>query len=237
MDIKPLKRSSLSDDLIDSLMQLIKSGAYKPGDRLPSIMEMTNRLGVGHPTLREALRKLEAIGIVEIKHGSGVYVKRDQDLLVVTNPVFGGEVSKKLMLDLLEARMPLEVKASGLAAHNATKSQLDKMRSLMDAASQNLEDDEFLNTTNLSFHSVIAQASGNTVLAQLQEVLNDLFRNEQRVIIGIYGDRQKDHKEHLQILMAIEQKNEQEARARMQAHLEGVREVLSSWDPLKTPIS
>ena len=237
MDIKPLKRSSLSEDLTDRLMQLIKSGTYKPGDRLPSIMEMTRLLGVGHPTLREALRRLETIGIVEIKHGSGVYVKRDEELLVVSNPVFGGEVSKKMMIDLLETRMALEVKAAGMAALHATPAQLDKMAGLLERASENMDDDELLNATNLSFHTAISIASGNTVLAQLQDVLSALFRNEQRIILGIYEDRRRDHNEHGQIFEAIKNKDAAEAKKRMQAHLEGVRKVLLGWDPEKNPLT
>ncbi len=236
MDLKPLKRPSLSDELIERLMQLIRSKAYKPGDRLPSIMEMTRRLGVGHPTLREALRKLEAIGIVEIKHGSGVYIKRDHDLLVVSNPVFGGTVSKKLLLDLLEARMPIEVKAAGLAATQATESHLEKMSNLLNTAGENLDDDAILNSTNLAFHCEIALASGNSVLAQLLEVLNDLFRNEQRVILDIYGDRKKDHKQHVLIFEAIRQKETVQAQEQMQSHLEEVREVLFRWDPKRTQL-
>ena len=237
MNIRPLKRTSLSDDLVDRLMEMIRSEAYKPGDRLPSIMEMTRHLGVGHPTLREALRKLEAIGVVEIKHGSGVYVRRDQELLVVSNPVFGGKVSKKLMVDLLDARMPIEVKAAGLAAQHATQEQLDNMARLLNTAAENLDDDSVLNSTNIAFHCEIALASGNTVLAQLQEVLNDLFRNEQRVILGIYGDRSRDHEEHKLIFEAIKENNQVKAMDRMQSHLEGVREMLLSWDPKRTPVS
>jgi len=236
MDIEPLKRSSLSEDLMERLMQLIRSDEYKPGDRLPSIMSMTRRLGVGHPTLREALRKLEVVGIVEIKHGSGVYIRRDQDMLLVSNPIFGGAITKKLILDLLEARMPIEIKAAGLAANHSTEAHLAKMTSLMETAAANLTNDAVLSPTNLAFHCEIALASGNTVLPQLLEVLNDLFRNEHRLILSIYGDRKKDHKEHMQILDAIRRKDEALSQKRMQTHLEGVRKVLSRWDPKQTPL-
>ncbi len=236
MDIEPLKRSTLSDDLMDRLMQLIRSEEYKPGDRLPSIMAMTRRLGVGHPTLREALRKLEAIGIVEIKHGSGVYIKRDQDMLLVSNPIFGGAVSKKLIIDLLEARMPIEIKAAGLAASHASDADIEKMSKLMETAENNLSNDAVLSPTNLSFHCEIAIASGNTVMPQLLEVLTDLFRNEHRLILSIYGDRLKDHQEHVQILEAIRNRDEVLAQKRMQTHLEGIRKVLLRWDPKQTPL-
>lgn len=216
---------------------MIRSGAYQPGDRLPAIMEMARSFGVGHPTLREALKKLEVIGVVEIKHGSGVYIKRGRDVLLVSNPVFGGAVSKKLLLDLIEARMPIEVKAIGLAASHATATHLERMATLLATAEENLDNDPVLSPTNMAFHREIAAASGNTVLAQLLEVLINLFQAEHRMILDIYGAREKDHEEHLEILDALRRRDASLARERMQTHLEGVREVLLRWDPERTPLS
>ena len=178
IETEPVKRSTLSDDLTERLMRVIQSEAYQPGDRLPPIMEMARRFGVGHPSLREALRRLEVLGIVEIKHGSGVYIKHDRDVLLVTNPMFSGAVSKKLMLDLIEARMPIEVKTVGLAALHATDAHLGQLAHLIEKAEANMDNDAALNSTNLAFHRKIAEASGNTVLAQLLDVLMDLFKNE-----------------------------------------------------------
>lgn len=237
MDIQPVKRTSLSDDLVERLMHLIKSDAYTTGDRLPSIAEMTSRLQVGHPTLREALRKLEVIGIIEIKHGSGIYIKRDPDILLVSNPVFGGAVSKKLLLDLIEARAPIEMQAAQLAAIKASDTHLEKLTDLMQKAAANLDDDNILNVTNLSFHYEIAAASGNKVLTQMLEVLNELFKDEQRLILDIYGDRKRDHEEHLEILDALRKRDGELAKQCMEKHLAGVREVLLLWDPEHTPLS
>src|SRR5437016_12572621 len=90
---------------------MIQRGQYRVGDRLPSIMEMAKRFGVGHPTVREALKKLETIGVVEIRHGSGVYVSRSEEVLVLASPDYPGTVSKKLLLDLIRARMALEAQS------------------------------------------------------------------------------------------------------------------------------
>lgn len=235
--IEPIEKSSLADDLAQRIVQLIRPGAYKPGDRLPSIREMARSFGVGHPTLREALKKLEIIGVVEIKHGSGVYVGRSQNGLLVSNPIFGGVVSKKLMLDLIEARMPIEMQSAALAAANGSEEHLQRMEALMAEAEQNLDNDALLSATNMSFHREIASASGNTVLADMQEVLTNLFQREQRFILDIYGSRTKDHNEHVGILDALRRRDPALARQRMQAHLEGVREALLRWDPERTPIN
>src|SRR5207247_2373975 len=75
-------KQSLSDRLARRIRGMIQRGQYRVGDRLPAIMEMAKRFGVGHPTVREALKKLETIGVVEIRHGSGVYVSRSEEVLV-----------------------------------------------------------------------------------------------------------------------------------------------------------
>lgn len=235
--ISPVAKSSLADGLAARLVHLIRSGVYQTGDRLPPIMEMARSFGVGHPTLREALKKLELVGVVEIKHGSGVYVGRVQDVLLVTNPMVGGVVSKKLLVDLIEARIPIEVKSAALAASNASEEDLQKMSDLLKEAGENLENPTVLNATNMSFHREIAVASGNAVLAQLQEVLRSLFQREQRMILDIYGSPADDHRTHIQILDALRRRNPGLAQKRMQVHLDAVRDALNQWDPDVTPLS
>jgi GntR family transcriptional regulator, transcriptional repressor for pyruvate dehydrogenase complex len=224
--ITPIARQSLADGLAERVRTLIQTGDFKPGDRLPSINEMARRFGVGHPTLREALKKLETLGIVTIRHGSGVYVGRDDNSLVISNPVYTGAITRKLLIDLIEARIPVELTSVSLAATNATAEHLGEMRALLVRAEENLDDDAVLSVINMAFHRSIATASGNRVLAQLLEVLTDLFREEQRVILGIYGSRQKDLREHRQILDALERRDEDTAVSRMRSHLEEVRDVI-----------
>ena len=232
-----VSKTSLSDDLTDRLLQLIRSGEYQPGDRLPAIMQMARSFGVGHPTLREALRKLEVIGAVEIRHGSGVYVKRGEDVLLVKNPTFAGGVTQRLLLDLVDARIPIETRAIALAATHATDEHLDRMEALLDEAAGHFDDDAKLSEANMSFHHEIAAASGNAVLAQLQEVLSKLFQQEQRVILDIYGSREQDHREHTGLLDAIRQQDPDLAERRMRDHLGGVRDVVLQWDPAQTPLA
>lgn len=232
----PVLKHSLSDRLARRIRSLIQKGDYAQGDRLPSIMEMASRFGVGHPTIREALKKLETMGIVEIRHGSGVYVSRSDDMLVLASPDYGGEVTKKLLIDLISTRMPLEMQSAADAVRNGTPEHLLEMRRLLTTAAQNLDNDDTLNSVNMAFHRQIAQASGNAVLAQLIDVLKDLFTSEQRLILGIFGSRERDHQEHLAILAAIEERDETLAVERMRTHLEGVREAVRRWDPEEHPV-
>lgn len=232
----PMLRQNLSEALAQRIRRSIMEGQYRKGDRLPTIMEMARRFGVGHPTVREALKKLETIGFVEIRHGSGVYVTRAHDVLVHASPGYSGSVTRKLLLDLVEARIPIEMHSVAAAARNAGADDLTEMRRLLTVAGDNLDDDEVLSRTNMAFHSQIALASANTVLSQLLDVLQELFQEEQRLILDIHGSRRKDHEEHLAILEALEQADEERSVERMRAHLDGVREVLLRWSSDAHPL-
>ena len=233
--LTPIARQRLADDLAQRITRMIQAGTYQAGDRLPAISAMARQFGVGSPTLREALRKLEAVGVLAIRHGSGVYVSRTPDALVISNPVFDGRASRKLLVDLIEARTPIEVTTATLAATHATAADLEDMRLILARADAALEDAVVLNAANLAFHARIAAASGNGVLRELLEVLSNLFREEQRLILDIHGSRRHDHQEHLGILDALERRDPVLAAGRMRTHLDGVREVLERWDPAGAP--
>lgn len=233
----PVLKQSLSDKLAQRIREMIQKGEYTQGDRLPPIMEMAKGFGVGHPTIREALKKLETMGVVEIRHGSGVYVSRSEEVLVLASPDYSGEVTKKLLLDLINTRMPLEIMSVAEAMKHATLDDLVEMRRLLTSAGQNLTNDVVLNEVNMGFHRQIALASGNTVLLQLLDVLHDLFTDEQRLILGIFGSRERDHKEHLSILDALEKRDEKKGTDLMRKHLLGVADAILRWNPEDHPVT
>ena len=235
-DFAAITKATLADDLAQRVNSMIQSGSYEPGDRLPTINEMARGFGVGHTTLREALRKLEALGVITIRHGSGVYVEKNYDTLLMTNPVYLGTVSKKLMLDLIDARVPIEVRSAVLAAEHRTAEHISRMETLLANAGEQLHNDAVLTRTNMSFHRQVAVASKNAVLTQMLEVLANLFDKEQRTILNIHGHRERDHEEHLGILEALRKRDAQEAERLMRLHLEGVRTALLKWDPEEHPL-
>ncbi len=235
-DFGPLAKSTLADKIAKRIARMVREGDYEAGDRLPTISDMSEQFGVGHPTLREALKKLETLGVLRVKHGSGVYIQSSEDLLLVSNPLLFGDVSKEVLLDLVEARIPVETTSARLAAQNASPENVDRMEELLRTAGEKIDDDKILTETNMSFHREIAVASGNLVVAQILEVLSNLFEHEQRTILNIYGRREKDHNEHLAILDAIRAQDESLAGERMQAHLDGVHEMIQQWDPEKSPL-
>jgi GntR family transcriptional repressor for pyruvate dehydrogenase complex len=233
---RPVLKQSLSDRLARRIRNMIRSGDYQQGDRLPAIMEMARRFGVGHPSVREALKKLETIGVVEIRHGAGVFVSRSHEVLVMASPDYAGTVTRKLLLDLIQTRMPLEIESITCAARQATPEHLARMRELLAVAAEHLNDDEQLNAAAMGFHGQIALASDNVVLAQVLGVLQALFTEEQQLILDIQGSREEDQREHIGLLQALETKDEALCARLMREHLERVRQAIIRWNPADHPL-
>ncbi|PYP78403.1 MAG: hypothetical protein DMD35_11280 [Gemmatimonadetes bacterium] len=233
---EPVVKQSLPDKLARQIRGTIQSGNYRRGDRLPPIVEMAKRFEVGQPSIREALKKLEAMGVVQIRHGSGVFVTRSEEVLVLASPDYAGTVTKKLLLDLIRARIPIEIQSVADCVKNATPDQVQELKRILASAGKHLDDDETLNTVNMDFHGKIAEGSGNSVTAQLLAVLHELFTEEQRLILDIFGSREDDHKDHVQILKAIERRDESLAVERMRSHLESVHAAIQRWEPEDHPV-
>ena len=234
--LRPMSKQSLADRVALRIKEMIRDGGYALGDRLPAIMEMARSFGVGHPTVREALTKLEAVGVVEIRHGSGVYVSRQEDALLVSSPGYAPVVTRKLLSDLLRSRMSLEMQSVAEAVEHLTARHLKEMRRLLTTAGQHLDDDGVLHKVNMAFHRQIAVASGNSVLLQLLDVLREMFQPEQRMILFIFESRERDLQGHQAILEALEKRDGTLAVARMRKHLQSVLDAVLKWDPARHPV-
>ncbi len=218
-------RSSGSDVLTERVVDLVRTQELAPGDRLPSVQALATRFGVAAPTMREVLRRLEAVGMVEIRHGSGVYVRRPTTPLVLPNP-HPGRLDRQVILDLLHARKLIEPTLAGLAAEHATDAGIRELERTLERAKANLEAaDRVLGRLNMDFHRSVARASQNLVLGPVIDSLCSIYEDEQLVVLRLYNNRARDHQEHVGIMEAIRRRDPNLARRRMDRHLRDVLEV------------
>jgi len=228
--ITPLPKQTLADNLASELKKFIINNRFYPGKKLPSTSELAKNFGVGMPTLREALKKLETLGAIVVKHGSGIFVGENINSIILVNPIASDEIpTKKQLLDLIEARMSIELMTTELAAKNATPSHIEEMKNLLSEAKHHINKDPLLIQINGLFHKAIASASGNSVFEQILDVISKLFQIEQRSIIEIFKYRHKDYEQHVKILRAIEKHDVQLSVDLMRSHLEGVRGAIQKW--------
>jgi GntR family transcriptional repressor for pyruvate dehydrogenase complex len=219
-------RTSASDDLTADLIELLKHEKLQPGDRLPAVTALAERFAVAPPTIREAMRRLQALGLLDFRHGSGVYLREPLARVIVSNP-YSGQLDPGVLLDLIDARLLIEPHLACLAVARADTEVLADVQRILDKADESLSgQDEVLSGLNLDFHRAIARLSGNVVLAQTIDSLLDVYSAEQMMILQVYDNRQKDHREHLAVLAAIREGSPDLAARTMREHLMGVRTVV-----------
>lgn len=226
----PLNRQDLSLDLVDRIVAYIREHGLGSGDRLPSARDLAEMFAVATPTLREALRRLQATGMVDIRHGSGIYVRRTHDRLLLSNPHLVTLAADRgpLILDLLDARLLVEPRLAELAAGRVSDTDIAGLTGILDLADHQIGGQpDALNESNMSFHVRIAGLSGNAVLAEVMDSLVELRLSEQLVVQSLFDAREVDHRAHLGILDALRERDATLARERMAAHLVTVRQVVS----------
>ena len=219
-------RTSASDELTRDLIELLKQQDLQPGDRLPAVTALAEQFAVAPPTIREALRRLQALGFLDFRHGSGVYVREPLERVIVSNP-YSGQLDPDVILDLIDARLLIEPHLACLAVARGDVEAVAEIARILDQADRSLTgQDEVLSDLNLDFHRAIARLSGNAVLAQTMDSLLDLYAAEQMMILQVYDNRERDHREHRLVLEAIQQGGPDLAAERMREHLLGVRTVV-----------
>jgi GntR family transcriptional repressor for pyruvate dehydrogenase complex len=221
-------RPDLSRQLTEQIIRLIASHELKPGDRLPTMRELAHTFSVATPTMREALRRLQATGVIDIRHGSGIYVKRINQTLMITNP-HRAALDTAAVLNLLDARLVIEPELAARTAARVTPETITRLESILADAEQLLSGhDQELGPRNMDFHGEIAHASGNPILSQILDSLIDVYAHEQQVILALFDARDEDHREHVTIFEAIRDRNPERASTLMRTHLQGVYQVIES---------
>lgn len=221
-----ISRSSLTENLSQRILEMVQADGLKPGDRLPALAALAQRFSVANPTVREALRRLEATGVVDIRHGSGVYLRDGADRSLMINPHQGGLSGRKL-LELLQARSFIEPQLADLTARWCTDQQVDQLEVILRGAEKYLEgNDRALHDVNAAFHLGIARFAGNSLLYEVMDSFSKLYTFEQLVILELYNARSRDHDDHRRIFRAIRDRDPLLAYELMKRHLEDVRKVI-----------
>jgi GntR family transcriptional regulator, transcriptional repressor for pyruvate dehydrogenase complex len=224
----PPARMGLVESVAQQILALIAEKHLKPGDRLPSTRMLAQRFQVATPTIREVLRRLQATGVVDIRHGSGIYVRKGHLRMMLANPNVG-MLDPRATIDLLNARLLVEPPLAELAAQIIDENGIAALRGILAEAEQYLVgNDQMLHTVNMSFHLAIARCTGNIALAQIMESLIELYSFEQFAVISLFNARFQDHEEHKAICAAICEPAPARARCLMEQHIIHVISVVET---------
>lgn len=222
------------------LMADIARGAFREGERLPPETELAAQFGASRGVVRESLRSLEERGVVSVRHGRGATVcaARQWNLLDadVLSAVLQTQASAEVLAEFLECRRILEIEAAALAAERATSGDLSRMADAlarMTASATRAElspaAEDLYHEADIEFHKAIFHAAGNRILSRVVEPIQRALQTARRPLA--HPDVRMEHSlpEHKRILAAIANRNADDARAAMRAHLATIEGYLREY--------
>lgn len=209
--IKPIARISLYEQIIAQLKELVVSEQLKPGEKLPSERELAAKLATSRHSLREALRVLTAVGILEIRPGHGTFVSRHADV-ALNETIFASLVEKDFRYNVLEARKILEPSIAALAALRATNRDLADIENHVRTMEEQVRENQDHLAADLAFHLSLVNATQNLVLIKAIGALENLL-----IILPPY--KAKAARFHRLIFEAVRARDSNAAYRAMEEHL------------------
>jgi len=223
-----VRKTRVSQDIIEQVRDLVTSGRLKPGDRLPSERELSQALSVSRSSVREAIRAMESLGLIDARAGEGTFVV----------PVSGSRRSDPIVASLhqdwstqhklFEVRRVIEPDLAALAARRATAEQIERLRAILnDQEAEIARGGTGVKQDNL-FHFLMAEATGNEALVRIVDSLMDLLLKTREESLQHDERRARSLKQHRTILAAIEARDSPGAERLMRDHIRDVEELVFS---------
>ncbi len=213
-------RDVLPERIAARLVSLIAERQLRPGDKLPPERDLAAVMQVSRPSLREALRALAMLNVVEIRQGSGTYVRALAPEVLIEHLDFVFALDDSTFTELLEARQMLEPGLAAAAATRATDEELAQLRACVDRAAAHVDDPEAFLVADLELHQIISAAAHNQVAARIMNSLTRLGMASRRRTATLPGVRAQSVQDHQAIVEALLRRDPEAAAHIMRQHLE-----------------
>jgi long-subunit acyl-CoA synthetase (AMP-forming)/DNA-binding FadR family transcriptional regulator len=228
MAIQKVVHSSVSQQVFDQLKEQILTGAWKPGEKIPSENDLAVQFGVSRVTIRNALQRLSGLGLLETRFGEGSFVKRmdvDTALQPLVPTVYLGKDSLR---EVLEFRKTVEGSVCELACRRATSADIAALRTLYEQMVRAKDEPALYAQRDYAFHEKIAQITQNRVMLQIDQITDEMMRAAFKSIAHSRSNR-AGLRCHQQILEAFEAHDPARARALMDRHMDEMFTISSVY--------
>lgn len=222
--------ANLSEKVANDIRNKILDNTYAPGTKLPNEFELANEYSVCRYTIREAIKKLTAVGLVTVKRGIGTYVNETQMVAYFEPAVERLVLSGKNVTEIFDARMAIEVKTAELAALHADANDLTAMQQYLQEMRAAIEADDLkkFNSLDMQFHSLIASASKNVLLCDILGILYDMITYSIEQVPVTEEKIKRSMKGHEVMFSCITNHDSNQAADTMHKHLEFCRDLYCS---------
>lgn len=219
--VAPVARTDVTQFIVERLKMLLEKEILKPGSKLPPEPEMCKLLGVSRPSLRQAYKALNILGVIRAVPGDGTYISETTSKML-SEPLTFLMLMKKITLDdVFDFRILLEVDLAKRAASHATQREKAAMKGLLDVMATSLgeEQSEAYLQAEYEFHNCIARSACSPLLLEVTSMVGGLLWETRRELVNFIRDRSQDYEQHYQIYEAILAGDAAATAEAMQHHL------------------
>ncbi len=225
-EVAPIKSTRIYAEIVRQVKALISEGRLKSGDQLPPERDFAEQFKVSRTSVREALRTLESLGLIEIRPGEGTFV-REISVESLIEPLARVMLSQRqAVAELFEARRLLEPVIAGLAARRATQDEIHEMERILEDQAKEVAAGQTGLAQDAAFHASIAASARNRAITRIVNALMDLLTQSREESLQTPGRPTRSHQDHLRILEAIRRRDEAGARRAMLDHLFAVEALI-----------
>jgi len=227
----PIKSTRIYEEIVRQVKQLIADGRLKSGDRLPPERELAEKFVVSRTSVREALRALESLGLIEIRPGEGTFVRQVSIDALVAPLALVMTSQREAIGELFEARRLLEPAIAALAASRATPEEVQEMERILDDQAREVAAGRTGLAQDAAFHTAIGTAAHNRAITRIVHAIMDLLTQSREESLNTPGRPTRSHQDHRRILQAIARRNAAAARQAMLDHIVAVEGLVHGRTP------
>jgi DNA-binding FadR family transcriptional regulator len=223
--ISPIKKTRVAEEVADRIRVLMLDGTFAPGQPLPSERHLAERFGVSRGSIRDALRNLETIGLLETRHGQGTFpLELSVDRLVAP---LASVMSYRadLQEELLDVRRMFEPAVARAAAIRATEEDLADLERILETQRQKLKTGQSAITEDTAFHAVLARATRNRVVMSIMATLNDLLVESRTHSLQQRGRPARSIDGHEAVVAALRRHDPEGAAQAMSTHINQIADI------------
>ena len=221
-----IKRTSTVERIVENLINLIKTRNLNIGDKLPSERQLCEIIGVSRPILREALKALQVMNIIDIRQGAGAFVKSLEPKDVVEHLDIVFHLNSSLYHDLYEARRVLESAVAGMAVLKISDEEIEAIAENVRQAAAHIDDEQFFQERDLELHEMIMKAAGNRIIPVFMQSINKLSLFIRKQSNAQPNIRQNTIRDHELIIKALKSRDPAKAAQAMEQHITNVENAL-----------
>src|ERR687891_75036 len=222
MGIEPIKSTRIYEEIVRQIRQMISEGRLKSGDQLPPERDLAEKFVVSRTSVREALRALESLGLVEIRPGEGTFV-REVSIDSLIEPLALLMASQREAIgELFEARRLLEPSLAALAASRATPEEIQEMERILEEQAREIAAGRTGLAQDAQFHAAIGAAAHNRAITRIAHAIMDLLTQSREDSLNTPGRPTRSHEDHRRVLTAVRGRDGEAARRAMLEHIAAV---------------